>query len=179
MSEKPRIFVIGAIWLGLFVGASVLGQEAGKSSSAQKATVASEDAQKRIQSQQNLKKIGVAIQSWHDVFDRFPTNTYGKNGKPLLSWRVEILPYVDAADLYYQFHLDEPWDSDQNRRLISKMPDVFRAPGVDEREKTVYLAPVGPKALFPRDKSDARKPHEAPRSTIGNEARVLQLEELI
>ena len=35
---------------------------------------------------------------------------FDKQGKPLLSWRVSVLPYMDRGDLYHQFRLDEPWD---------------------------------------------------------------------
>ena len=55
------------------------------------------------------------------------------NGRPLLSWRVAILAYLDdpaANDLYKQFKLDEPWDSPHNYALLSKMPDIYRSPGV-------------------------------------------------
>lgn len=49
-------------------------------------------------------------------------------GKPLLSWRVAILPYLgaEAAKLYQQFKLNEPWDSEHNLILIRKMPGLFR-----------------------------------------------------
>lgn len=139
------------------------------------ASVSAQEQEKQAKSKNNLKVIGLAFHNFHDVFGRFPTSTRDKNGKLLLSWRVEILPYVEAADLFNQFHLDEPWDSDHNRPLIAKMPDAFKAPGVNETEKTVYLEPVGPEAMFPRDKSDPRKRQEAPRVIINNEPRTVAL----
>jgi hypothetical protein len=57
-----------------------------------------------------------------------PQNIVDKNGKPLLSWRVQLLPFVEQGHLYRQFHLDEPWDSEHNKKLISQMPKLF-APG--------------------------------------------------
>ncbi|MCG8652538.1 MAG: DUF1559 domain-containing protein, partial [Pirellulales bacterium] len=51
-----------------------------------------------------------------------------------------------------QFHLDEPWDSDHNIKLLDKMPDVFRHPQVDtEAGTTVYLAPLDAKTMFQPD----------------------------
>ena len=47
-----------------------------------------------------------------------------------------MLPYLEQANLYNQFHLDEPWDSDHNKTLIVKMPAVFGTPGVKEKGKT-------------------------------------------
>ncbi|HKB04137.1 MAG TPA: DUF1559 domain-containing protein, partial [Gemmataceae bacterium] len=55
-----------------------------------------------------------------------PADITDKAGKPLLSWRVELLPYMEQADLYKQFRRDEPWDSEHNLQLLAKMPDVFR-----------------------------------------------------
>ena len=57
-----------------------------------------------------------------------PAYTTSKDGKPLLSWRVLILPYLEQEALYKEFHLDEPWDSPHNRTLIARMPAVYRCP---------------------------------------------------
>jgi hypothetical protein len=75
---------------------------------------------------------------------------YDKNGKPLLSWRVAILPYLDQGDLHEQFKLDEPWDSEHNKKLLDKMPDVYRTPGADLKDKslTYYKVFVGKDAIF-------------------------------
>src|SRR5690606_26181785 len=73
------------------------------------------------------------------------------DGKPLLSWRVHLLPFLEEQELYEQFHLDEPWDSTHNKQLISKMPSVFLCPSSGlkpQNGKTTYLAPVGEGLLF-------------------------------
>ena len=44
------------------------------------------------------------------------------SGKPLLSWRVAILPGLEQGNLYKQFRLDEPWDSPHNLTLLPLMP---------------------------------------------------------
>lgn len=118
------------------------------------AVQAAREAARRTQSMNNLKQIGVAMQNFHDVFKRFPASTYDKDGKPLLSWRVHILPFVEAQALYQQFHLDEPWDSEHNKPLVAQMPAVFRNPNFDNPEKTVYLACTGEHALFADGKAD-------------------------
>jgi Protein of unknown function (DUF1559) len=94
----------------------------------------------------DLKQILLALHNYHTKHDGFPpAYSTSKDGKPLLSWRVLILPFLDQQALYDQFHLDEPWDSAHNRTLIAKMPAVFLCP--DEKDalvkdgKTRYLAP--------------------------------------
>jgi hypothetical protein len=106
-----------------------------------------------MQSMNNLKQIVLALHSYHDTFNGFPTQAiYSKDGKPLLSWRVAILPFIEQEQLYRQFHLDEPWDSEHNKKLIAQMPGVFRSSAkLAPQHKTTYLGVVGKKTMFPGD----------------------------
>ncbi|MGC1275170.1 MAG: DUF1559 domain-containing protein [Planctomycetaceae bacterium] len=102
------------------------------------------------QSVNNLKQIGLAMHNFHDNYGSFPPSaSYDASGKPLLSWRVYLLPYLGQQPLYDQFHLDEPWDSEHNKKLIEQMPEVFNSPLADAQPgHTVYLAPVGNGTVF-------------------------------
>ena len=84
----------------------------------------------RAQCTNNEKQIALALHNYHDQHNSFPPAfSQGKDGKPLLSWRVLILPFLDQQQaLYDQFHLDEAWDSPHNRTLIAKMPAVLSLP---------------------------------------------------
>ena len=53
-----------------------------------------------------LKQLGLAFLNYCDTHKRFPANIYDTEGKPLLSWRVQLLPYLGGQTLYDQFHLD-------------------------------------------------------------------------
>ncbi|HEV7225254.1 MAG TPA: DUF1559 domain-containing protein [Pirellulales bacterium] len=118
------------------------------------AVQAAREAARRSQSTNNLKQIGLALHNFHDVFGRLPASTYDKDGNPLLSWRVHILPFVEGQAFYQQFHLDEPWDSEHNKPLIAQMPAVYRNPNFADHEKTVYLGCTGEHAVFAEDKAD-------------------------
>ena len=111
-------------------------------------------AARRAQSMNNLKQIGLAMHNHHDSFKGFPAAySTDKEGKPLLSWRVKILPFLEAKALYDQFHLDEPWDSEHNKKLIPLMPPVYMAPGsIAGPGKTNYLTVRGPNTVFPGGK---------------------------
>ncbi len=80
----------------------------------------------------NLKKLALAMHNYADTHQGHlpPAATLDRNGKALLSWRVELLPYLGEGELYNQFKRDEPWDSPHNRKLLSKMPAVYAPPGV-------------------------------------------------
>ncbi len=99
-----------------------------------------------------LRKLGLALHIYHDTNNALPpaaiTNSMTK--KPLLSWRVALLPALGQEQLYRQFKLDEPWDSEHNKKLIDKMPRIYAPPGVAGAESglTRYRAFVGPGTAF-------------------------------
>ncbi|TXT34299.1 MAG: hypothetical protein FD138_1695, partial [Planctomycetota bacterium] len=110
------------------------------------------EAARRSQAKNNLKQIGLAMHNYHDTFRTFPpAANVDKDGKKLLSWRVHVLPFVEQAALYQQFHLDEPWDSEHNKKLIAQIPPVFVQPthaDLAKDGKTVYLVPTGEGTAF-------------------------------
>lgn len=99
----------------------------------------------RLRSANNLKQILLALHNYHDVYGHMPHDIRDKDGKSLLSWRVQILPYIEQDNLYRQFKLDEAWDSENNKKLIDKMPRILRSPRQAEglKDRTTYLAPLG------------------------------------
>src|SRR5262249_50301364 len=83
-------------------------------------------AAERATTQNNLHQIAIAMFNYESAMRCFPPPAISsKDGKPLLSWRVALLPYLDQLDLYNQFKLDEPWDSPNNKKLLEKMPKVY------------------------------------------------------
>ncbi|MCY2985930.1 MAG: DUF1559 domain-containing protein [Planctomycetota bacterium] len=107
------------------------------------AVQAAREAARRMQSSNNTKQLLLSLLNYESAYKRFPPRaSKGKDGKPLLSWRVAMLPYLEQNALYEQFHLDEPWDSDHNIKLLDKMPATFKHPDYAGPEgHTVYLAP--------------------------------------
>lgn len=100
-----------------------------------------------------LKQVGLAMHNFHDVYNRFPDHDGrdGDDNKGKLSWRVHLLPFLNHAALYNQFKLDEAWDSDTNKALIEKMPDVFKTPGVEDKGKSSLHGIVGKGTIFNGD----------------------------
>ncbi len=107
-------------------------------------------AARRTASANNLKMIGLAMHMYHDVYKHFPAAySTDQAGKPLLSWRVHLLPFVEEQALYEQFHLDEPWDSEHNKHLIARMPAVYRSPASRaEPGRTNYLGVRGQEMIL-------------------------------
>jgi hypothetical protein len=101
----------------------------------------------------DLLQIGIALHAYHDVQAQLPIHGIAAPNeptKPLLSWRVAILPYIEHDNLYRQFRLDEPWDSENNKRLIPLMPKVFMSRTKDAPEGHTYWQQlVGPGGMRP------------------------------
>jgi hypothetical protein len=109
------------------------------------------EAAARTQSMNNLKQIALAMHNYHDSNGTLPpAYTVDKNGKPLLSWRVLILPYIEQENIYKQFHLDEPWDSEHNKPLSALVLKVYRSPvSQAPLNMTTYLTVRGKDTAFP------------------------------
>ena len=113
------------------------------------AVQAAREAARRTQSANNMKMIGLAMHNYHDRNRHFPAQAnYDDDGHALLSWRVHILPFIDQEELYKEFHLDEPWDSEHNKKLIERMPTVYRNPNRNPDNKTNYLVAAGKGTIF-------------------------------
>lgn len=114
------------------------------------AVQAAREAARRMSSSNNLKQIALGIHNYHAAYKKVPQNITSEDGKPLLSWRVAFLPFIDEYDLYKEFKLDEPWDSPHNIKLLDRMPAIFKHPGlVTEPGTTVYQRPVGKGFMSP------------------------------
>jgi hypothetical protein len=104
-----------------------------------------------------LEPIAAALDRYHKQHGHFPPPALlSKGGKPLLSWRVLLLPYLGEEELYKQFKLDEPWDSPTNKKLLLRLPQAYRSPTFGRKAwETRVLGFSGPGTVFggPRGKS--------------------------
>jgi hypothetical protein len=111
------------------------------------------EAERRARAGAQMRRLLEALLDYHDRNGTFPPwASLDKGGKPLLSWRVHLLPYLGEEALYRQFKLDEAWDSPHNKKLIAKMPAVYR-PAISKGlipTHTTFLAPLGAATMFPQ-----------------------------
>jgi len=99
----------------------------------------------------------VAFQSYVEQYNYLPPSPklaprhWGKDGRPNLSWRVHLLPFLDENDkqLYAQFHHDEPWDSPHNQALLPKMPMAYKT--TSGPTKTSLMLLIGNGAAYEED----------------------------
>ena len=114
------------------------------------------EAAQRTSSINNLKQIALAMHNYHSTYGAFPAAAIcdKKTGKPLLSWRVAILQYIEEEALYKQFKMDEPWDSEHNLKLAKNMPKIYFHPKANKPgdNKTHYRLFYGKGAAFELNK---------------------------
>ena len=102
----------------------------------------------------NLKQIALAMHNYHQSNGCFPPAYIAdQTGKPMHSWRVLILPYLNQNDLYKAYDFTEPWDGPKNKKLLASRPSLFACrsdPDAGERgsTRTSYFAVVGPNAAW-------------------------------
>lgn len=122
------------------------------------------------QDRSRLQKLGLAMYNYHDTHMQFPVadfpaTNFGPDGRPHLSWRVHLLPVLSHLDLYNQFHLNEPWDSPHNVKLIDQMPDEFRS-GSGQGTSTRMVTLTGPHGLFFQRKVGLRDITDGSSNTV-------------
>jgi hypothetical protein len=103
----------------------------------------------RLAAEENMKHIIIALHNYHDTYGKLPGGYADKTGKPGLSWRVAILPFLEQDNLFKSFKLDEPWDSEANAKLIQYMPKTFAPPGQSTRGYTFTRGFSGPGTWLP------------------------------
>jgi len=122
----------------------------------------------RPQCSNNLKQLGLALLAYERAYGSFPpAYVADANGKPLYSWRVLILPFLDQGNLAKQIRGDEAWDSPNNAKWTAAPFTIFDCPNDKQPAKsppalTSYVAVVGPHTAWsgtkPRKLSDFNDP---------------------
>ncbi|GAB4139001.1 MAG: hypothetical protein Tsb009_07620 [Planctomycetaceae bacterium] len=114
--------------------------------------------------------MAIALHNYHETYGSFPPAVmYDKDGKPMHSWRVLILPFLEQGHLYKEYRLDEPWNSPHNSKLAYYMPREYRCPSYDSflsdheidgpefKVLTNYVAIVGPGTIFEKGRAITHK----------------------
>lgn len=101
---------------------------------------AAREAARRVASQNNFKHVGIAMHLYNDTHGNFPAAASTAELQKSLSWRVELLPYVEESSLYRSFDTTQDWDSATNVSAAAYMPRVYsdlQRPEINDRA-TLY-----------------------------------------
>jgi len=110
------------------------------------------ESARRAQCCNNLKQIALALQSYYQQYGVLPPACVADaNGRPMHSWRLLILPFLDQQSLYDQYSFREPWNGPNNSKLLNRMPACFACPSrfTSPTNLTSYVTITGPGTMFP------------------------------
>lgn len=110
------------------------------------------EAARRSSCNCNLKQFGIALHNYLDTYGCLPPAYIAdSHGRPMHSWRVLLLPYLEGKQIFQTYDFNEPWDGPHNRLLADQMPKSFRCPSdsVSKPGETSYALVVGPATMWP------------------------------
>jgi len=111
------------------------------------------EAARRAMCVNNMRQLGLALHNYHDANGQFPPPYVADaDGKPMHSWHVLLLPYVEEQALYGRYRFDEPWNGPNNRKLLAECPWCYRCPSrvwkSEDQPTTSYVAVTGPETVW-------------------------------
>ncbi len=107
------------------------------------------EAARRSTSKNNIKQIMLALHNYHQVHKHFPPAVVlGPDGKTPHSWRVELLPFLDQQALYDSYKMNEPWDSEHNKKIAETLVPVYHNPNSENPKNASYFVVVGKDTPF-------------------------------
>ena len=118
-------------------------------------------AAQRMNSQNNLKHLGIAVHNYHDRYGELPPAIVkDATGKPLYSGLVLLLPFIEEDALFQQFDKSKAWNEGANANLSKQMvPTLMNPASTDTRAGHCdYMLVGGPNAML----------SESGKSTFGN-----------
>ncbi len=104
------------------------------------------EASRRRQCCNNLKQIALAMHDYREAFKCLPPAAItDEDGRPMQSWRLAILAFVEQGPLCERYNAAEPWDSPSNQTLLDARPRCYACPSDTELgpARTSYAMIVG------------------------------------
>lgn len=113
------------------------------------------EAARRATCANHLKNLAIALHNYQDDYGVLPPAFIpDDDGRPMHSWRVLLLPYVEEESRYRKYNFQEPWDGPNNSKLLDPIPWVYACPSGLRSDSangscTSYVAVVGPRTAWP------------------------------
>ena len=89
------------------------------------------DAAARLQCQNNLKQIGLALHNYHDTYKHFPGNLRPPTtGSVRVRWATYLLPFIEQAPMWNAYDTTRNWSDPVNLPVTSKRTATSRTASV-------------------------------------------------
>ena len=113
------------------------------------------DAAARVQCQNNLKQIGLALHIYHDTYKHFPANVRpAATGSVRVRWATYLLPFIEQAPLWNAYDTSRNWSDPVNLPVTSKRIGIYECPATPDPERldanpdTGWAPPSSPPATM-------------------------------
>jgi hypothetical protein len=136
-----------------------------------KSQEAARQAEAKKQTIGNMRKVGLAWYTYEEKIKTAPSPRMNqpalKTGTTGLSWRVDLLPYLDQKPLHDQFDLAKDWNHPRNQPMWEKRPAFYDCPWQPPTNTTTtpFQVFTGPDTLYPSDAKGALSLEEIPDGT--------------
>jgi hypothetical protein len=102
----------------------------------------------------------LAVANYHETYGCFPpAYVADRDVKPMHSWRVLILPFLEQRELYNAYNFAELWNGPSNRNLANRVGNIYLSSGLesDQLQTTSFVAVVGSQTVWPGSTSTTYK----------------------
>ena len=94
------------------------------------------DAAARVQCQNNLKQIGLALHIYHDTYKHFPANVRpAATGSVRVRWATYLLAFIEQAPLWNAYETSRNWSDPVNLPVTSKRIPIYECPATPSPER--------------------------------------------
>jgi len=115
---------------------------------------AARNAARQMETQNQIKRIGLGFHLHHDVHGHFPAAvTLGPDGRPSHGWRAELLPMTTDEPIAKSWDTESKWNSPSNSGLLTPTPECYLS-AIDSSEMkaeglTRFVGIRHPQSLLP------------------------------
>lgn len=82
-----------------------------------------------------LRTIALGLFNFRDKYHGFPPAAiYDASGQPMHSWRVLIVPFMEASAFFDRYRLDVPWNGPGNQQLLRECYQHWKDPDPEALE---------------------------------------------
>ncbi len=105
------------------------------------AVQAAREAARRMQCQNNMKQLGLALHNYHTANNKFPPAGFYDGGSltgSTLSWHCALLPFIEQGNLYDELDHAGPYGSTQNRTAALNKVEAFLCPSFSTDRSVLF-----------------------------------------